>query len=353
MDDRTKNVPPARGRTPTGEEAAALHKRVAAIQRVLDSAGQEGVGAGIAASEQLLREYRPRLAATMTALGETLADFFEESAEPVDLAVLRSEYLEPILVLSRALPVFRRAEAWARSGAETAELHRLLFEGRRVLFDGPSALLSDFYLQSAGAASLRTRAVAIMDLVQKRVTARRADWRPLRVVALGANSILAADPDRDLHHALPGVSLLIVDDDTDALRRARQRVQDVLGVRPAVLLANPRYFAHHPGRPAESFDLIYTLTLFDTLSPAAGLSFTRSIEPMLNPGGALLTGCYLPVISRASRALALALIGMQWEYWDEPAWRQMLASLAFDVDSCEFEMYPPATLVVLARRKRE
>ena len=111
--------------------------------------------------------------------------------------------------------------------------------------------------------------------------------------------------------------------------------------------------ARHPSRPSEPFDIVYTAGHYDVLSPARGRTFTESITPFVKPGGVLLTGTHLPALSHASRALALAFTGLEWCFWDEATWKDMLSGLPFDFEASRFEVHPPATLAVLARRKPE
>lgn len=349
---------PASGRIPTGALAATLREQVAAVLGVLDTAASEnGTGPG-QIQPRLIEKYRPQIYAAMRDVGNTLSDFFDENHEPPDLETLRSDHLEPIISLSRSLPVFRRAEQWTKDGEDTAELHRILVEARPGGFDMRTTLLDDYYQQEDGAASLRGRALALMKSMRDEFAARSGpEGKPVRVLVVGADSILTLGPalPKESHPDLPrlNLSVLIVDRDTNALRRARQRFEASAGTRPDVLLADPLVLARHPSRPVGSFEIVYTLTQYDVLPPDKALAFTKSIVPFMKPGGVLLTGSYLPDLSRASRALAFALVGMRWEYWDELKWKRMLAQLPFDIEASRFEAYPPATLAVLARRKAQ
>ena len=228
----------------------------------------------------------------MLALGETLADFFEEDVGPIDFGTLRTTFLQPVLALSRTLPVFRRAETWAATGAETAELHRIILEGRSTGFDIPTLLLDDFYQRGAGAASLRSRASALVRILYDEVQRQGgSEQQPVQVLVLGANSVLALGAALAGHDSPGPLSILIVDSDTQALRRARQSVEDTLGIRPAVLRATPFTLAAHPSRPTEPFDIVYTLTPGTTgCRRKRQWDLTQDIVSFLQPGGALLTG---------------------------------------------------------------
>ncbi len=348
---------PPRGRMPNPEQAATLHERVAAVMRVLEAARLEAGSPRASASTRLLEKHRPALEAAMTDLGAALAHFLDASEEPADLDALRSVYLEPILALSRSLPIFRRASALAADGTEFTELQELLLEGRPAGFDAQSMLLGDFYQHGVGVSSLRTRVTVVMRMIRAELSGRGAfEGQPVRVLVLGANGVAGLESVL-ARHALPdsvrraALSVFIVDSAAHALRRVRQMVDHAFGTHSEVLLCSPADLARHPNRPTEPFDLIYTLSQYDTLSQDAGLVFTKSILPFLKPGGVLLTGAYLPTIPRSHRALSFALAGLRWTYWDAAAWKQMLAQLPFDIEASRFEAHPPAALVVMARRR--
>ncbi len=145
--------------------------------------------------------------------------------------------------------------------------------------------------------------------------------------------------------------MLISDADTQALRLARQRFEETFGFRPDVLLAKPESI-EKSRRGIGPFDVVYTLMEYDMRPPEAALGLARSLCHMLKPGGALLTGCFLPTVPRSYRALGVAIAGLEWCYWDEAAWREMLGQLPCDLSGSRFEVAPPATLAVLARRSR-
>ncbi len=301
--------------------------------------------------KRVVDKYREPLTAAMVALGQSLADFLDAPGGAVDLGLLRSHILEPVLTPSRALPVFRRAESWAATKAEAAELHGLLIDGRPAGFDIPTLLLDDFYQRGPGAIALRARAEAMVQMLHDEVTSRcREQPRELRVMFLGASSLLnvgSALTDRNLACHL---SVLIVDSDTHALRHARQGLEDHVGIRAGVLRAAPAHLSTHPGRPTRPFDIVYGVTQYDVLSLDAAQVFTRQLAAFLKPGGVLLAGSYLPTLPRATRALATAFVGMEWHYLDEEMWRSLLSGSPFDLAASQIRALQADTVVISARR---
>jgi hypothetical protein len=339
------------GRLPTAAQAAILRSQVAALWRVFDDARTDAHLLGSAANARLIEKYRDGFQEAMRALSGTLADFLDESAQPVDFETLRTEFLEPILSLSRSLPAFRRTEDWAQGKGETPELQRLVLEPRPAAFDLQTALLAEFYHNTAAPRSFRARAEALASLFDAEVERHRsAESGPLRILVLGAGSVL------NLHSQFgSGLSeshtfMLVVDSDTQALRHARLQVGEHLKLRPTAYRATPASYVKNASAPAGLFDIAYALMLFDALSFESALEFTRDLSTLLRPGGTLLTGGYLPTLSRLDRALATAFTGLSWCYWDEAMWKQMLADLPFDLAESQFRVVAPDALTVLARR---
>jgi hypothetical protein len=347
-------APLSRGRIPTGALASTLRSQVDAVMRVLASARQDADFRPSVPPLRLVETYRDDLQAAMYALGETLADFLVESVLPVDFETLRTGILEPILTLVRTLPLHRRVEESTQHTADSFELQRLVLDGRPMGFDLESLLLEDFLQNGPGARSFRRRAAAMVSLFHAEAAHHRGpEVRELRVLVLGADTVLSLDAPFQNHISTASFSFLVVDGDTRALRWARRRIEEILDVRPAVVRSTPESFAKNPGRDIRPFDIVFTLTTYNTLSPEAALGFTRGVADLLKAGGALLTGCYLPGVPRAMQALALAFASMEWHYWDEGMWREMLSQLPFDLSASRFDTLPPHTLVVLARRSQQ
>jgi SAM-dependent methyltransferase len=246
--------------------------------------------------------------------------------------------------------MYRWAEEWRQNG-KSLEFARLALEGRRASFDIESRLLEEYYQNTAGMRALRVRGDALAELLReegRRLIGREA--RELRVLVLEANTVLSLPAPSAHNPAAVRVSLLIVDGDTQALRLARQRVETVLGVRPNVLLVRPNTLGKSLSKIHAQFDIICTLTQYDRLSPEAALELTRRLAEVLRPGGALITGTYFPGVPAPYRALVAAFMEVYWRHWDEAMWREMLGQLPFDLSASRFEVIPPATMTVLARR---
>ncbi len=181
---------PPNGRLPDVNQAAALHAQVAEVLRVLQAASefaQSGQGVG---RPRILARFGGRVEAAMLALGETLAGFLFAGDSPADLNALRAGFLEPILALSRSLAVYNRAEEWSRHKEKTGELHPLVLEGRAVGFDPETLLLDDFYKNTIFVRALRSRISVLARFFLEEAAHRAAESRDLRVLIVGANSIL-------------------------------------------------------------------------------------------------------------------------------------------------------------------
>lgn len=319
--------------------------------RVLYAGRDDAAGHPSFGRARTLEKYGPLLDAAMVALGKTLGDFLDSSGAQVDYAVLRSQYLEPILALARTLPVFRRAVDWVSHRAEGVELQRILLEGRSMGFDAQTLLLDAFFQNSPGTRSLRARASFLVGMYHDEMGAlRRQKTDSERTLVLGASSVLNLTSPFPGHPAPAHTSVVIVDSDTQALRRARQRIEEGLKTRSALLRSEPESVVLYRDRVKPPFDVVYTLGLYDLLPVEAALELTRGIAEMLKPGGSLLTGCYLPTLPAPYRALAKAFVGMDWKYWDEATWRDMLVGLSFDLSASRLDVVAPDTLMIVARR---
>ncbi len=175
----------------------------------------------------------------------------------------------------------------------------------------------------------------------------------MRALVLGASSLLNLASSIQRHSLVADVAMVIVDPDTQSLRRAGQSIQDNLKVRPALVRAAAESVARYASRVNPPFDMVYTLGLYDRLAPEAALDVTREIARLLRPGGVLLTGCYMPTLPAAYRALAKAFVCLDWNYWDEAMWRDLLAQLPFDATVSRFDRVAADTLIIAARRSRE
>ena len=342
---------PPRGRVPSGVLASTLVAEVDAAMRVLEAARRESERNPAPTDALILEKYGPQFDAAMQALGETLADFFGESSRPPDLDTIRSKFLEPILSLSHSLPIFRRAEEWQRNKDKTGSLHPSLLEGRAIGFDAETLVLDHFYQNTIFARSLRSRVASLARLLTEEVRRRRAaTGEEVRLLILGANSVLQFPLAQGRVLQTP-LFAMIVDDDTAALRTARKTVEATLGIRPAVLRAKPYDLVAHIGQLGRPFDIACTLLQYDLLPPEAALKVTAAAWEVLKPGGAFFTGVYLKTVPRSAHALSRAIIDLDWQYWDEEAWRALLSRLPYAVSESRFETHPPATLVVAARKR--
>jgi hypothetical protein len=343
---------PPGGRIPSGPQAEAIHLLVAEVIRVLRAAQMDSRRDGASELPYLVNKFGGQVEAGMLALGDALADFLDEPGGPADLDALRSEFLEPIISLSRSLPVFNRAEAWRRNKEKTVELHELVLAGQVVGFDAETRLLDNFYENTVYANAIRSRIAAIVDLAASGMERRRRRTSPddLRALVIGANSVPPARSPFVSNALIGRGHALIVDGDAQALRLARQRYQDAFGIKADVLRVRPESLAKNLHAIGAPFHVVYTLMGYDLISPQAALAFTRTFYQVLRPGGALVTGCFLPSVPRSYRALAMSLMDLAWQHWDEAMWREMLGQLPFDLSTSRFETVEPDTLIVLARR---
>ena len=108
-----------------------------------------------------------------------------------------------------------------------------------------------------------------------------------------------------------------------ALRRARQHLDRLAG-RLQFVRADARKYAAGRTWPDASYDIIYTVNLFDQLDDKQTAMLIVDCRRGSSPGGVLLFGNYSPNMPSAERALIAWL--MNWNIRCRPAeeWRQSL-----------------------------
>ena len=203
--------------TPLETLEQSLAGRVAAALAVLAEAQAEAEKAGPGAVARVVALYGDRFASAMEDFGEALADALGSSPATLDLG--------PLLAMSRDLPVFRRAQQVVAKKEADPELQMVLLRGRGAAFDAPSLLLDRYYQESVSARSLRSRVVALGELLTEEVCARVARGQnEVRLLHLQSGSL--AELDAVLDHPVCSAHLAItfVDGSTPALRGSRQRV---------------------------------------------------------------------------------------------------------------------------------
>ncbi len=341
---------------PGGSPEQRLREQLAEGIRLLTLAEAEGKRAGPAAF-RLLEKYRGPFAEVAAGFGEALADFLE--VDRVDHALFDHpaflEQIGPLYHYLRAVPLFRSVEDLSLGLVQDGDqIERTLLLDSPSGFDLPSALLSDFYRRSAVVRSFQRRAAAMGEWIRAEVRTRAVSQeQPVRLLRLLCGSglegdIVLADP-----ICAKNMAVMCVDQHLHALRRARRVLTQQLTHKPRFLRADPLELDVHPNRPRERFEVVYTLTLFDTLTPSQAVRMVRICHDLLEPGGVLLTGGYTTDLPRSEKAIVARLAWVQLQYLDEEGWRRLLRTAPFDLDGTRLERQDPAAILIAARRAGE
>jgi len=247
--------------------------------------------------------------------------------------------------------LFRRVQDWSQNVSDSDEVERTMLQANQPGYNLPTRLVADFYRRTAMVRSFQSRAATLGEWVRVEVRTRALTVRkPVRLLRLLCGSglegeVVLADP-----VCAQNMMVVCVDQNLPALRRGRQELGRRLTHKPRFLRADPLDLGLHLNRPRQRFDVIYTLTQFDNLSDSQAFSMLRTCHDLLDQGGVLLTGGYLPELPRSETALLAGLVGAPIFYRDEDEWRWLLRSAAFDLDNSRFERRLPAAIIVAARR---
>ena len=343
---------PAEDLTSDRDPEQRLRERLAEVVRVLALADEAGRVAGPAAF-RLLEEYRAPFAEALTGFGEALADFLPlDSTYPTLFEhPAFSEQLRPLSDGLRSFPLFRRIQALIGNHQNDEEVERTVLLRGQPGFDLPGRLVQDFYRNTVTVRSFQSRAAALAERTRVEIRTRAlSEGGPVRMLRLVCGS--GVEPEAVMVDRVCAENLMVtcVDNSLVSLRRAGRVLERRFTHKPRLLRADPLTLNSNPNRPRELFDIVYTLTLFVTLTASEALTLARSCYGFLAPGGVLLTGSYAPDLPRSERALLAGLLGLQIEYRDEGDWLQLLRAARFDPDSTRLERPAPSTILVGARR---
>lgn len=343
---------PAGGLTSDRDPEQRLRERLAEVIRVLALAEEEGRLAGPAAF-WLLQKFRTPFAEALTDFGEALADFLPlDSTYPTLLEHPGfSEQLRPLSDGLRSFPLFRRIQELSGNHQNDEEVERAVLLGDQPGSVLPLRLVQDFYRSTVTVRSFQSRAAALAERARVEVRTRAlSEGGPVRMLRLVCGS--GVEPEALMADRVCAENLMITcaDNSLVSLRRAGRVLERRFTHRPRLVRADPLTLNSNPNRPRELFDIVYTLTLFVTLTSSEVLTLARSCYGFLAPGGVLLTGSYAPDLPRSEKALLAGLLGLQIEYRDEGDWLQLLRAARFDPDSTRVERPAPSTILVAARR---
>ena len=189
----------------------------------------------------------------------------------------------------------RRTNERPRGYAGDSEMMRMIYDAD---FRGDSVfgrLLHRHPLESAAAQAVRHRIGLIGEVIRERRAKRAA---PLRVLSL------ACGPARELRHIIEsaddaeGIELVFADQDEDALGEARAEIAHVeesigTSLRAGTRSVSVRDILRSPEATAAAlgtFDVIYTLGLFDYLTEPVARKLVTALTRMLRRRGTLIVG---------------------------------------------------------------
>jgi extracellular factor (EF) 3-hydroxypalmitic acid methyl ester biosynthesis protein len=253
---------------------------------------KEAPDVGVAAQEVLLRRAGPEffrfLDANLEKLGTLVRDFSPEQHERHGYYF--RQQLWPFILGSAFM---ERTNLKPRGYAGDATMMQMIYDDR---YEGAWAfnkLMHRHPVQHPAAAAVRNRRVLVPRLLNAHLA--KSEARPFRVLSV------ACGPARELQDVITGgvdpkrLELTLLDQDDEALAAARATLAPLAQPLKLTLvndsvrtLLRDRTAGERWGR----FDFIYSMGMFDYLTPPVAKAVLRRLYELLAPGGALVVGNY-------------------------------------------------------------
>lgn len=192
----------------------------------------------------------------------------------------------------------KRTNLKPRGYAGDATMMQMLYDNAYVGRYVFHKLLHKHPLEQPAAQAVRNRRVMVPRLLREELSAR-ASGGPVRVLSL------ACGPARELEEVFTStddarrLTVTLLDQDDEALDRARQAVQkirDRLGVEVRATCVNDSVRTmlrtRDIGQKLGQFDFAYSMGLFDYLTPPVARAVLGKVYELLAPGGVAVIGNY-------------------------------------------------------------
>ena len=271
---------------------ARLVEDLASMQSLVDARTARVAASPADVAERMYPHFERWLEPRLAELGD-LAESMSSEERETHGAYLRMR-LSPFTEQSAFL---KRTNDRPRGYAGDSELMRMIYDAD---FRGDSVfgrLLHHHPLQSAAAQAVRHRIGLVADVVRERKAQRGGHLRVLS---------LACGPARELRHLVgsredaEGLELVFADQDEDALTEARAEIAHVEEDIGTALRAGTRRVsvrdilrsARATAASLGTFDVIYTLGLFDYLTKPVAKRLVVELSSLLRRGGMLIVGNY-------------------------------------------------------------
>lgn len=253
---------------------------------------KEAPNVGAAAQEVLLRRAGPEFFRFLDGNLETLSSLVREftSEQHERHGYYFRQQLWPFILGSAFM---ERTNLKPRGYAGDATMMQMIYDDR---YEGKWAfnkLMHRHPVKHPAAAAVRNRRVLIPRLLRKHLDQSKAD--PFRVLSV------ACGPARELEDIFKGgvdpqrLEVTLLDQDDEALAAARSTIERVGSPKKLTLvndsvrtLLKERAVANRWGR----FDFIYSMGMFDYLTPPVAKAVLARLYELLAPGGALVVGNY-------------------------------------------------------------
>jgi extracellular factor (EF) 3-hydroxypalmitic acid methyl ester biosynthesis protein len=194
--------------------------------------------------------------------------------------------------------IHKRTNLKPRGYAGDAEMMRLIYENAHVGRYVFNQLLHKHAVEMPSAEAVRLRRRYVPEVLRE-IRARFPEARPFRFLSIASGPAWEL---QDIFTAAADVERLacvLLDQDPEALDAAREqaaRIEGALGARPNVEYVNDsvrtmlrtRDLAGRLGR----CELVYSMGLFDYLTPPVARAVLAKAYELVRPGGALLVGNY-------------------------------------------------------------
>lgn len=299
-----------------------------------------------------LAQQRRTVYAAMDALGSRINGFLAARPPADQIEAERAPVTNLLRAWSRTGPFFDRAYGKLRGYPGDYETLEIIYNNRPGGADLRARILDDYYLHTLTACAIRHRPEYLADRLGQSVRAWAAQGvAPVRVLGLGCGparelALLAAGPDFDV-----AIAVSCLDQDAEALRRARHHLADRLNGRVTYLRVNPLRFARGPHRPGQPHHVIYAAGLLDALEDDCAAPLLQDCYDLLAPGGQLIMGNLSSVLPANERVLFDWLLEWPLVCRGEAAWRKLFARTLFPPAGLRFEQGPTAfNLFVRAER---
>jgi SAM-dependent methyltransferase len=308
------------------DELAALIERI----EVSSERGAHGPLARlIAANEATTRQIMEEIGTALHTVGTS-----GEPPEVVDQ--VRELAVSRLTAWSSTSPVFYHVRNTPSEDFNNFEIVVLLLENRLAGGNVAAQILDHYFLNMMTCSSFRNRFPQVARRLADETERRVAETRPVRILNLHTGAGRELELLANNRAFAKAVHITCLDRDPVALRRARQRLDQLAGC-SRFIRADARKYAASRNWPEAPFDIIYTVNLFDQLDDQETAELVADCRKGLAPGGVLMFGNYSLHLPIPERTLIGSL--MNWNIRCRPTeeWRQIFARTWHDSECVRFE----------------